>query len=250
MDFSERLKEVRNARGLTQQQMADMLDITKGAYSGYETGRRQPDVDRIKKIANVLNTSGDYLLDTGFSGQKEKTSMSGMPLTKQEIEHIKKHRNLTFESQVTVLNLIVHLHEIEHKQKEELENNEGSNIIDFYLSEQPASAGTGIYLNEESMYTVQVKASAIPRNPCFGVRVSGDSMLPRYNDGDVLIVSKEPVNIGEIGVFTMDGEGYVKKLGKAELISLNDDYSPIPMDESILCNGKVIGVLSPKDIVD
>jgi phage repressor protein C with HTH and peptisase S24 domain len=100
------------------------------------------------------------------------------------------------------------------------------------------------------MTTIQVKASAIPRTPCFGVPVSGDSMEPRYRDGDLLIVSVEPVNVGEIGIFTLDGMGYVKQLGSGILHSLNGAYEDIPLTEEAVCNGKVVGVLDPADIIE
>ena len=53
---------------------------------------------------------------------------------------------------------------------------------------------------------------------------------------------------GEVGIYTMDGQGYVKVLGNNELISLNPNYAPIHMTEDIICNGKVIGVLDKHDV--
>ena len=88
-----------------------------------------------------------------------------------------------------------------------------------------------------------VRADALPQNAAFGVPVSGDSMEPKFHDGDILIVSTEKPHLGEVGIYTMDGQGYVKVLGKNELISLNPNYAPIRMTEDIICNGKVIGVL-------
>ena len=42
------------------------MGITKSTYCGYETGKRQPDVAKLKQLARILNTSGDVLLETGF----------------------------------------------------------------------------------------------------------------------------------------------------------------------------------------
>lgn len=66
MGFSEQLKKARLNMGYTQQQVADLMGITKSTYCGYETGKRQPDVGKIKQLAAILNTSGDILLETGF----------------------------------------------------------------------------------------------------------------------------------------------------------------------------------------
>lgn len=66
--------------GYTQQQVADAIGITNSTYCGYETGKRQPDVFKIKKLANFLKTSGDYLLETGFD-EKEKSPAPEEPET-------------------------------------------------------------------------------------------------------------------------------------------------------------------------
>lgn len=68
---------------------------------------------------------------------------------------------------------------------------------------------------------------------------------PLYSDGDTVLVSKEPVDIGDIGLFVIDGNGYIKKKGNQELISLNPDYKNIQINEfdTVYCMGKVIGKL-------
>ena len=66
MSFSEQLKKARLEAGYTQQQVADLMGITNSTYCGYETGKRQPDVEKIRLIAKLLNTSGDIFLETGF----------------------------------------------------------------------------------------------------------------------------------------------------------------------------------------
>ena len=80
--------------------------------------------------------------------------------------------------------------------------------------------------------------------------MSGDSMEPTYHDGDILLVSSEPAELGDIGIFTLDGQGYVKSLGDEVLISLNPQYDPIPARDGIICNGKVIGVLDANDVIE
>lgn len=66
MGFPDQLKKARLNMNYTQQQVADLMGITKSTYCGYETGKRQPDVAKIKQLACILNTSGDFLLETGF----------------------------------------------------------------------------------------------------------------------------------------------------------------------------------------
>lgn len=124
------------------------------------------------------------------------------------------------------------------------------NVIPLRRSEQPASAGRGIYLGPEAFETIMVIENDLTKRALFCVPVSGDSMEPLYHNGDTLIIERnECMSIGSIGVFTLNGEGFVKELGRGELISLNPEYDPIPYDESLIQNGEVIGVLDPEWIV-
>ncbi len=53
----------------------------------------------------------------------------------------------------------------------------------------------------------------------------------------------EEINLGEIGIFIVNGESYVKKLGDKELISLNPEYNNIPLTEDSKCRGRVVDKL-------
>lgn len=74
MSFQEKLREAREMRGMTQQQIADLMKIDKSTYCGYETGKRQPDVQKIKQIANILGVSGDDLLETKKAAPEKGTA--------------------------------------------------------------------------------------------------------------------------------------------------------------------------------
>lgn len=74
MEFYEELKAARIKAGLTQQQIADEIGITKSTYCGYETAKRNPDPQRIKQLAKVLHISADTLLDTGIGKEKAPAS--------------------------------------------------------------------------------------------------------------------------------------------------------------------------------
>ena len=116
------------------------------------------------------------------------------------------------------------------------------------ISMQPASAGTGVYLGPEAFEECSVPATELTKRAEFGVPVSGDSMEPMYHDGDIILVDFAPVEVGDIALVTMDGAGYVKQIGKGHLLSLNGKYKPIPMDDTIRINGRVIGAVSADDI--
>lgn len=108
----------------------------------------------------------------------------------------------------------------------------------------PASAGVGEWLDVENIDEIEIPDTAEYRNADFAVPVAGDSMEPTYSDGDVLLVhEQDAVNIGDIGLFAVNGHGYVKEMGNGVLISHNHEYDDIPIDESFKCFGKVIGKL-------
>lgn len=63
MDFGSKLKELRNKAGLTQQQLAKQLGVTKSVISFYERRERMPSPEILKKLAAVFHVSTDFLLD-------------------------------------------------------------------------------------------------------------------------------------------------------------------------------------------
>ena len=80
----------------------------------------------------------------------------------------------------------------------------------------------------------------------FGVRVSGDSMEPTFHSGDRVFVAKDDaLEEGDIGIFIVNGDAYIKELGNKCLISHNEAYKPIPLrsTDSIYCCGRVLGVV-------
>jgi phage repressor protein C with HTH and peptisase S24 domain len=74
-------------------------------------------------------------------------------------------------------------------------------------------------------------------------------MEPKYNDGDIVLVEAvSAVNVGELGIFILDGNGYFKKYGGDRLISLNEEYGDILLRDYVehVCCGRVIGKLKRK----
>ena len=103
------------------------------------------------------------------------------------------------------------------------------------------SAGTGEFLDDENIEMREFPDSPQVREADIIIPVDGDSMEPAISDGDELCVKLcDDIDVGEIGVFIVDGKGYVKEKGKDRLISINPDYDDIFAKE-YRCVGKVIG---------
>lgn len=62
MTFSEKLKEARKNAGLSQEQLAEKLCVSRQAVTKWETGKGMPDIENIKAVSGLLNVSIDYLL--------------------------------------------------------------------------------------------------------------------------------------------------------------------------------------------
>jgi len=99
------------------------------------------------------------------------------------------------------------------------------------LYDIPVSAGAGNFL-DDSGYEMIEAPSYVPIAVDFALRVSGDSMEPLLQDGQVIWVKEQDVlDSGDIGIFTYSGDVYCKKLiadgRKAYLRSLNSAYDDI-----------------------
>lgn len=62
MEIKEVLKKLRKEKGITQEEISKILNISRGAYAKYETGANLPPAPNIKKLADFYGVSADYLL--------------------------------------------------------------------------------------------------------------------------------------------------------------------------------------------
>lgn len=62
MSISERLHELRKQAGYSQEQVAEMLEISRQAVSKWESGQGKPEIDNIVKLTEIYNVSADYIL--------------------------------------------------------------------------------------------------------------------------------------------------------------------------------------------
>lgn len=85
IDFSKILRGLRLSSGYTQQQVADMVKVTKGMISAYENGIRQPSYEVLLRISEVYKVSTDFLL-----GKESSNDYSLSGLTLEQIETILK----------------------------------------------------------------------------------------------------------------------------------------------------------------
>lgn len=85
MPFKDMLKFLREERGLSQDELARLTQLSKSTISMYENGNREPKFETLEAIADFFNVDMNTLLDK---------QSSDVVLTQQEENHIKKYRQL------------------------------------------------------------------------------------------------------------------------------------------------------------
>ena len=185
------------------------------------------------------------ILDLIRKGLDEAEAAS-TKISAEELAHIKKYRVLDTHGKKVVDSAL----ELEYERMTHVETKEMRGGITYIsLFDLAVSAGTGEPLGTTDYTTkIQIPTEQVPEEAHVCLRVNGDSMEPAYKDGDIVFIHKqdEPVREGEIGVFSLNGEGYMKRLGHKELESLNPKYPAIPIRQydDLRCFGKVLGKLS------
>ena len=99
-----RIKELRVTKGLTQEELGNILNVQKAAISKYENGRAEPSVDILRKMTSFFNVSSDYLLGMSELVQPPAAPASAPPLSPQEQDLLRKYRALTTDHQGAVDN--------------------------------------------------------------------------------------------------------------------------------------------------
>ena len=82
MEFHEKLQELRKNRGLTQEELAESLYVSRTAISKWESGRGYPSIDSLKEISNYFSVTIDELLSSekllSIAEKENKANMQSM----------------------------------------------------------------------------------------------------------------------------------------------------------------------------
>lgn len=89
--FNENLKLAREQKGLSQKDVAEKIGVAKSTYSLYESGNREPNVQTIKKIADVLEVSADELLGINTESTTLAAHFDGSEYTEEQLKRIKEY---------------------------------------------------------------------------------------------------------------------------------------------------------------
>lgn len=115
--YAIRIAELRNSRQLTQQQLADILKLTRGRLNNYEQGIREPDFSTLQTLADFFGVTVDYLLGrTDEPGQnRTKPDKAQSSVSPEDLELLEKLKNLP-EKDRKVIETIIKLNELTDEQ--------------------------------------------------------------------------------------------------------------------------------------
>ena len=240
----EKINQLKKEKGLTNAQLAALSGVTQSTLDKITAGiNRNPKLDTLEAVCRAL---GCRLSD--LEEQPVPLASAG-GISEPELEHLKKYRVLDLHGKRVVDSAL----ELEYDRMTHIVERQQRGWITYInCYDLAVSAGTGEPLGD-SYYTnkLEIPTERVPDNAHFCVRVNGSSMEPAYQDGDIVFVERleGTVREGEIGIFVLNGEGYIKRLGRGELISLNPDYASLPFGEfdDLRCQGRVLGKLPLRD---
>ena len=218
-----KIKEFRLLRGLTQKELAKLVNIGDTTIANYEKGYRTPKKNTMFDLANAFNVSIDDL----FPPIQKDT-----PPTTSQIQSI--YDQLEPPGQRKVITYAEKLRDEQEKRRKAKINEVSEKVIQLYgydYYDHAASAGTGQYLNDVRVERIELPVDV---DADFVIPIKGDSMEPDYHDGDlVFIQTSVDLNDGVIGVFNYNGEAYIKQLvidtEQSYLHSLNPAYKDMPI---------------------
>lgn len=192
--IGDRIHEAREAKDLDQATLADKIGVVTRTLQRWEKGEQIPDGVSITKIAKATNVQPSWLL----TGQGE---MYGTPSRPEN---------------VYPLNAASRRH---------------VNLVDLPLI-SAVPAGKVATMFHPDYVDDYVTVDDIKDPQAFALKVKGNSMAPRIEDGDVVVVSpREEVHNGDICVVRVNDEDTLKKVklegNYIHLIPLNPDFEPV-----------------------
>ncbi|HDZ3343350.1 TPA: helix-turn-helix domain-containing protein [Staphylococcus aureus] len=250
---SNRLKHIMKIRNLKQVDIINKskpyqkqlgISLSKSTLSQYINDVQSPDQDRIYLLSKTLNVGEAWLMGYDVNSYRVPDEERQEETVMSKINNISSQ--LTPPRQSNVLKYATN-------QLEE-QNNDSDNLVDFnsYIQEKSevdiygcASAGIGERLYNEPISKEFVRGY-VPAHD-IALKVNGDSMEPLFKNGQIIFIEKShTIKDGQIGVFIINGDAYVKKVyvedNRLTLVSLNKKYKDLYFydNESVRLVGKVI----------
>lgn len=227
--IGETLTHLRLEQGLSQRELAAQLcaqgvQVSNQAVSKWENDSTQPNARQFLALLRIFHVRDALTTFTGIPSEDSRDSLNQEGQAKVDA-YI---RDLLATGLYDAVPVAV------------------SNVRYLPLYQLAASAGTGQFLDSSDYENIAV-GEDVPLAADFGIRLAGDSMQPRYQDGEIVWVHRQnTLQSGQIGIFFYDGCAYCKRLEQdrsgIRLCSLNPAYAPIALlpGEELTVFGRVV----------
>lgn len=254
--ISNRIKTIRKENRLSQTDFGLKIGVTRSVINNIELNRNKNGVpDNIIKLIAVTFSVNEKWLKTGNGKPYIQTSETILnelqkkyTLDNLDINIIETYLKLEPAQRRAIKEYISKLADSISENKTDSSVSH-KNVVSIRTHktlyyDMPVSAGTGNPLEDEYPEEIELMEKP-PKGTDFIVRVAGNSMEPTYYNNNRLFVKEQPeVENGEIGIFVINGNAYVKEFGGDKLISHNEAFPDIAFNEynTIKCCGKVLGI--------
>ncbi|SQF66295.1 Phage transcriptional repressor [Streptococcus dysgalactiae subsp. equisimilis] len=240
--FARNLGFYMERKGVDRNKLCSDLNFKYTTVRDWLKGITYPRIDKIEILANYFKIEKSDLIEDKHSsslsqGEDISSTLQKITTTSSRLEHKRQLNVLDYaETQLEQQNTVEYSKDIVVE------------LFSYNYYDHAASAGTGQYLNDVQVETIELP---VDYDADFVIPVYGDSMEPKYHSGDYVFV-KLSINLsdGDIGVFEYYGDAYIKQLlinaEGAFLHSLNSKYDDIPIDadSDFRIIGEVVGSYS------
>lgn len=226
MTMGEKIRDARKASKLSQEEMAELVGVARGAVSSWENGRKTPGGKNLEKIASALGVSTDYLMgretDTKKEASSAESNISGQRLNRGNV------------ILVPVISPILKCSAGHGNGYDD------SGVAWDVVSQYPLFDGT-----LSALYSSKSLSA---------MYAEGDSMEPQIHDGDLIVFVHDETWIpGNIAIVRLDGKLFVKGILRSKngylLRSQNRDYADIEVseDDDFSVVGRVVKIITDRD---
>ena len=230
MTIANHLKQLREAKGLSQREVAKQIGVANTSYFAWERGKTKPKQDNLLKLSEVFEVPYEVLV----KDEGAELLSAFHQLTEKRKEKVMRYTQdqLAAQNQAATEKIV--------------------KLFPYKVYEK-LSAGTGFsYMDDGSYDTVYFDAEL---SYDFASWVYGDSMEPVYANGSVALIKDTTFDYdGAIYAIDWEGQTYIKKVYKEaeglRLVSINEKYQDkfAPYDEEPRIVGKIIGNFFPVDV--
>jgi phage repressor protein C with HTH and peptisase S24 domain len=222
------LKKKRESKLLSQSEIAIRLGINRSSYNSWESGRAKPNQKNLLLLSEILDVEPSYF--------------------ESEYNIVTNYLQLNETNQVLADKFV------ENLLAEQIKKESESKVIPLFpvrvLKDVPLSAGLGDNYYDE--YEYETVYSEEDYNYDIAAYIHGDSMLPKYSDGEVALINETGFDYsGAVYAIYLNGQTFIKKVYKEDdhyrIVSINDEYPDkyAFSEDEFRIVGKVIGHFMP-----